>query len=46
MRLKKLKMEKRMREREEIKKKYLPLFKFLKNQGLKFKAAGADKNSI
>lgn len=46
VRLKKLRMDKRMKEREEIKKKYLPLFKFLKNHGLKFRSAGADKNSI
>jgi hypothetical protein len=28
------------------KKKYLPLLKFLKNNGLKFKSAAVDKNSV
>lgn len=30
----------------ETKKKYMPLFKFLKKHGLKFKTAAVGKNSI
>ncbi len=45
-RLKQERIQRKKAEQEEQKRKYLPLVKFLKSNGLKFKAAAFKKRSI
>lgn len=45
-RTRELRREKRKGELLELKKKYLPLLKFLKSNGLKFKTAAVKKNTV
>ena len=41
-----MKLERQRNERQQIKRKYMPLVRFLKKHGLKFKTAAVQKNSV
>lgn len=45
-RLKQQRIQRKKTEQEEQRKKYLPLVKFMKSNGLKFKTAAVKKKSI